>query len=209
MGSKERRERERAETRQKILDAARDMFVHHGFEATTMRAIARRIEYTPAAIYHYFPSKEALLFQLSEADFRALADAFQRIGRVEDPMERLDRIGAAYVEFALTHPEHYQLLFMTRRPPLSPSAGEQSDGDPGKDCYSFLREAAAEAISGGHLRPEYHDPNQVAQILWASLHGIVALHVVKEHDDWIRWGDVQRTAARMREAMLRGIARDR
>ncbi|HEX7091961.1 MAG TPA: TetR/AcrR family transcriptional regulator [Longimicrobiales bacterium] len=207
MGSKERRERQRAETRQKILDAAREMFVRHGYEATTMRAIARRIEYTPTAIYHHFRSKDALLYELCDADFRALADGFRAAARVEDPVERLDRIGAAYVDFALTHPMHYQLLFMTRRPPLDELDGAAGRGDPGERAYAFLRQACAEAIAAGRFRPEYGDADEVAQMLWAGMHGIVSLQVTKQQEEWIEWRDARRTAARIREVMSRGLAR--
>lgn len=204
MGSRERREREREGTRQKILDAARELFVNHGYEATTMRAIARRIEYTPTAIYHHFPGKEALLYELCDADFRALASVFRRAASVEDPMERLDRIGSAYVEFALTHPMHYQLLFMTRRPALP--VGEATR-DPGERAYYLLRQACADAIELDRLRPEYRDADEVAQMLWSALHGIVSLHVIKQQEAWIEWRDVAQTAARMREVMARGLAR--
>ncbi len=127
MGSQERRTRQRAETRELILDAAREMFVQHGYDATTMRAIAEKIEYTPTAIYHHFRGKEALLTELSNTDFRALVTAFRRIGKIEDPIVRLRRIGSAYVEFALDHPMQYQLMFMARRPPVME---KDAAGDP-------------------------------------------------------------------------------
>src|SRR2546426_11125434 len=111
-----RRERERAETRGKILDAARRMFVLKGYEGTTMRAIAAKIGYTPTAIYHHFKDKDALVAELAGLDCRALAQALQQTGTVGDPLERLEKIGAAYVEFGLTPPMQYQFLFMTRRP---------------------------------------------------------------------------------------------
>src|SRR6266581_9473332 len=110
--SLQRRQRERTEMHRTILDAAREMYVKNGYEATTMRAIADRIEYTPTAIYHHFRNKEALLAELCAADFRALAAAFQKIGRIEDPIERLRRSGLAYVQFGLEHPMQYQLMFM-------------------------------------------------------------------------------------------------
>ena len=75
-----RRERERTATRQKILNAARRMFVQHGYQATTMRAIADRIGYTPTAIYHYFRDKNALVAELSATDYRAFGQALQRAG---------------------------------------------------------------------------------------------------------------------------------
>src|SRR6266511_5472687 len=97
--SRARRTRQREETRRLILNTAREMFVRLGYEATTMRAIADRIEYTATAIYHHFKNKEALLAELCAADFRALAAAFQKIGRIEDPIERLRKSGMAYVQF--------------------------------------------------------------------------------------------------------------
>src|SRR6266550_754169 len=99
-----RRERERAETRGKILEAARRMFVQKGYEGTTMRAIATKIGYTPTAIYHHFKDKDALVAELAGLDFRALAQALQQTASTADPLDRLEKIGAAYVEFGLTIP---------------------------------------------------------------------------------------------------------
>jgi len=49
------------ETREDILDAARDLFSQQGYEKASMRAIARRAKVDPALIVHYFSSKEGLL----------------------------------------------------------------------------------------------------------------------------------------------------
>ncbi len=205
MGSKERRERARADTRQSILDAARDMFVRVGYDATTMRAIAERIEYTPTAIYHHFRNKEALLTELCDIDFRALQAAFLRIGRIDDPIDRLERLCTAYVGFAAEHPMQYALMFMTPRPHVESSIQR---GDPGEDAYAFLRETCAEAIRDGRLRPEYHDPDQVAQMVWGGVHGVVSLCIAKEHDDWVQFRDVRETTRLLREAMMRGLLRE-
>jgi AcrR family transcriptional regulator len=202
--SAERRTRERAETREKILEAAREMFVQHGYEATTMRAIADRIEYTPTAIYHHFQNKEALLTELATMDFRSLARAFQRIGKIEDPLERLSRTGQAYVDFALEHPMQYQLMFMTRKP--QEVQVHKGKGDPREDAYAFLRETCQAAIASGRLRPEFNDPDELAQIAWSSLHGLMALHIVRHPE--VEWREPKRTAQRMGQAMIRGLLRD-
>src|SRR6058998_2026805 len=151
--SLERRQRERVQTRQKILEAARRMFVQRGYEATTMRAIAAKIGYTPTAIYHHFEDKEALVAELSALDFRAFAQALQDFGAVADPVERLRRTGRAYVAFGVANPMHYQFLFMTRRPKESPKGTGQPD--PGEDAYGFLRQTCADAIAACRLRPEF------------------------------------------------------
>ena len=204
MGSLERRQRDRQETRRRILDAARDMFVQRGYEATTMRAIAQEVEYTPTAIYHHFRNKAALLNELSSIDFRSLAQTFLRIGRVEDPLQRLARIGEAYVDFAEAHPMQYQLMFMTLRPAVTLS-NDGSRGDPSEDAYAFLRQTCADAIATGRLRDEFDDPDLLAQMAWGALHGIVSLRIVKGQDDWIRWRDVHDTARASCHNLIRGI----
>jgi AcrR family transcriptional regulator len=209
-GSRARRSRERAETRQRILDAAREMFVRHGYEATTMRAIARRIQYTATAIYHHFRNKDELLMELATTDFRALAGAFQKIGQIEDPLERVRRIGEAYVDFALAHPMQYQLMFMTPHPVMDVKGITQ--GDPSEDAYAFLRQAWGAVIATGRLRPEFRDPEELAQMCWSSVHGLLALHIIKHQPkpdgpDWIQWRDARTTAARTSETLLRGLLR--
>lgn len=206
MGSLERRAREREETRRRILDAARELFVQRGYEATSMRAIADKIEYTPTAIYHHFKSKEALLSELCNADFRVLAAAFRRTGRIDDPIERLHRIGEAYVGFALENPMHYQLLFMTCRPEVMES--DTALDAASQEAYGFLLQTCAEGIAQGQFRPELDDPHEVAQILWAACHGLVSLRIAKRDQTKMPWRDVRRTSTHLREAVLRGLLRD-
>jgi len=207
MGSLERRSRERADTRQRILDAAREMFVRQGYEATTMRAIADRIEYTPTAIYHHFKNKEALLAELCIADFRALASAFLKIGRIDDPIERLRKTGLAYVQFGLEHPMQYQLMFMTPRP-KEVDDSIHSD-DPSESAYAFLKATCADVIATGRLRPEYRDANDLALIAWSSLHGMLALRIVLGEEEWVQWRDAKGTSTRICDALLDGVLRTR
>src|SRR5690348_813306 len=106
MGTNERRERERNATRAKILDAARELFLEHGFDAVTMRKVADKIEYTPTAIYFHFKDKEALVRELCTNDYLALATKFMKIGKEADPVERLKKTGQAYADFGIAHPNH-------------------------------------------------------------------------------------------------------
>lgn len=54
MGIKERRERERVDTREKILEAARELFIQKGYDGVSMRKVADKVEYSPTAIYVHF-----------------------------------------------------------------------------------------------------------------------------------------------------------
>ena len=202
MGTLERRTRARESIRSQILDAARELFVRDGVEAVTMREIARRIEYTPTTIYHHFRDKHALLLELCTVDMQRLGQAFQSIGRIEDPAERTRRFGLAYVDFAIDNPGIYRFLFMTPKPGVLSEAA-----DPSQNAYLMLLGAVTEGIQAGRYRPEFDDPQQLAQLLWAGVHGIVSLRIAKEDASWIEWRDTRETARAMIDVMVRGTMR--
>lgn len=209
--SRARRNREREDTRQRMLDVAREMFVRRGYDETTMRAIADEMDYTATALYHHFPSKDDLLLELCVCDFRALAASFAQIGQIEDPIERIRRTGQAYVEFALQHQMQYQLMFLTPRPAMEIKTGI-TRGDPSQDAYAFLRQAWVEAIAAGRVRPEFTDPDELAQMCWAALHGLLSLQIVNPMSTqggkaWHEWRETRTTAVRMSDALIRGLVR--
>jgi AcrR family transcriptional regulator len=208
LGIKERREREKAEIREKILDAARDLFVSEGYEAVSMRKIADRIEYSPTAIYLHFKDKEAVLRELCDTDFYALAQDLQEIAKIADPLQRLNATGRAYAHFALSHPNHYRLMFMTPHP--EPKIDEQSieKGNPEEDAYAFLRGIVAEALAAGRFLPGFEDPDLIAQTMWSGMHGVVSLQIAKCNDDWVDWRPVEERIELMVETLIRGLVRE-
>src|SRR4029079_114542 len=100
MGVKERRQREKTQHREQILDAALEFFANEGAEGVTMRALADAIEYSPPVIYAHFRDKEAIIRELCHRQLRALAKRFSTFAGL-DPLERLRRIGYNYVDFAV------------------------------------------------------------------------------------------------------------
>lgn len=209
MGVKERRQREKQGVREKILEAARELFVRHGYEAVTMRQIADKIEYTPTAIYFHFQDKQALVNELCAIDFLRLAKNFNALSEVKDPRERLMKSAQAYMEFGLKFPNHYRLMFMSTHPHLPPQEMKQIRfGNPSEDAYAFLRSTVIECMAGGVFRKEYRDPELVAQVLWSAVHGITSLHIARGNDPWIPWRPPMETAKAMLEPLLRGMAPD-
>lgn len=203
-----RRERQKAETRQAILDAARELFVTEGVEATTMRAIAAKIGYTPTAIYHHFRDKDALIVELCLADFSALGQAMRRIGRIEDPIERLRRMGMAYTEFAMENPSQYRFMFMTPLDHQQINPHGELMSMPDEDAYQFLFATVQEGIERGLYRPELDDPVELAQMFWGGIHGIVALWFTHCGDPHITLHDPRRTVRTMCDNMIRGALRN-
>src|SRR6516162_9715634 len=97
MGIKERQERDREAVRRAILDAARELFVTEGFQHVSIRKIAERIEYSPAAIYSYFPSKDDIFFALAEEGFRLLGDPGDVRSQAElSKLPPLDRVRSVF-----------------------------------------------------------------------------------------------------------------
>lgn len=206
MGTRERREREREETRTKILDAARDLFASEGYEAVTMRRIAERIEYSPTAIYFHFKDKEALMRELCDVDFGSLAHQFQAVAKLSDPVEKLKRTGLAYAQFGIDYPNHYRLMFMTPHPPLAPEESALTHGNPEEDAYAFLKHIVAEAIAQGRFRSEYSEVDLTSQLVWSGMHGIVALEIAKCNDPWVAWRPFQERAEAMVNLLVDGLS---
>jgi AcrR family transcriptional regulator len=118
MGTKERQQRDRGRLREAILTAARELFVAEGYHNVSMRKIADRIEYSAAAIYSYFPSKDDIFFALAEEGFRKLADHIgAAVQHQTDPLDRLRQGLWAFYDFSKVHPEFFGLMFVDRSVP--------------------------------------------------------------------------------------------
>ena len=173
-----------------------------------MREIARRIGYTATTIYYHFPDKETLVHALCDEDLLALTAHLKRIGEVKDPIERIRKMGMAYVMFGLEHPQPYRLLFMTAGASHDPERSAVQRGNPEQDAYAFLFRAAGEAIAEGRLRSVYHDADLVAQCLWAGVHGVTSLHLALGQDRWIDWRPALVTAETLIDALVEGMLVD-
>jgi AcrR family transcriptional regulator len=169
MGTKERQQRDRDRIHQAILTAARDLFVTEGYRNVSMRKIADRIEYSPAAIYSYFPSKDDIFFTLAEEGFRLLAGHLQgAIQHVNDPLERLRRGLWAFYEFSKVNPEYFELMFIDRSVPSLSQDFQR---------FEFFQETTARAeadvracIDRGHFSGGLN-PAAALHVLWVGMLG--------------------------------------
>ena len=210
MGVSERRERERLDLRGKIVDAARDLFAAEGYESVSMRRIADAIEYSPTAIYNHFKDKADLFREICAHDFGALAVAMRKLATEPDPVERVRRIGREYIDFAVGHPGHYRLMFMTPGlhdvPRTESEMTECGRGNPDEDAYAFLQRAVAEVAAAGRLRGPYGaDAELATQTLWAGVHGVASLQIAKHDDPWVDMRPLKRRAAAMCDVLIDGM----
>jgi AcrR family transcriptional regulator len=209
MGVKERREREKSETRDKILDAARELFVTEGYEGVSMRKVAEKIEYSPTAIYVHFADKNELFRELCHQDYARLAEVFTSSVISTDPLERLRQIGGIYIDFGTRNPNHYKFMFMTPHPAHQlDEVDREMKGNPEMDAYAFLKWAVQQAIEAGCFREEIQDAELISQTLWASVHGVISLSIAKGDDEWVDWRPMRDRAEMMLDITLRGLRRE-
>src|SRR5262245_36950800 len=168
MGIKERQDRERQAVRESILDAARDLFVTEGYRNVSIRKIAERIEYSPAAIYSYFPSKDDIFFALAEEGFHQLDAKVRGALGPDDPLEEVRACWWAYYECSKEQREFFELMFVDRSVPC---ITEECAG------MAFVHQMVAFAASriqrciDAGIFPADTNPEIAMHLIWGALTG--------------------------------------
>lgn len=199
MGVKERHERARRAVERAILDAARELFVSQGYQHVTIRKIAERIEYSPAAIYRYFSSKDDIFFALAEEGFRLLAERAAAHLAAADPLEAVRQAFWDYYAFSKAHPEYFALMFLDRSVPRISRDWER---------FAFVREMKGalgarlrDCVAAG-LFPPTVDPEAAFSILAAAVHGAAAIALCRR---LASGEDADKLARDVLEAVLVGL----
>lgn len=205
MGIKERRKREKLLTREKIFDAARELFSVEGYESVSIRRLAEKIEYSPTAIYVHFTDKEDLFRQLCHADFAKITELLRETAQISDPVQRLVECSKLYAGFAMQFPNHYKLMFMTVHDYALDDSDRIIKGNPEKDAYAFLYESVANLMPLGIFRDEIADPHLIMQTMWAGIHGVISLNIAKGNNAWVEWRPFSLRIELMMDSILRGM----
>jgi AcrR family transcriptional regulator len=171
MGITERKEREKAEIRKMILDAAMELYIKEGYEGISIRAIANLIEYSPASIYTYFDDKDSIFYTLHIEGFGLLYQKQLSAQGLTDPRERLIAHGRAYIEFALENQQYYDIMFIQRAP--EGIITQIKNWDCGNRSYDLLKRNVAECQAAGIFKDQ--DLDSTAFLLWSIVHGIASL----------------------------------
>jgi len=174
MGTAERRTKERENLRQTILDAARELFVTHGYDAVSMRKIAERIDYSPTAIYLYFKDKEAILDTLIAEGCLILCEVIEAANTISDPLERLKTGARHYIRFAVAYPHYYRLMFEMDAGTKSPRETPEESAQFRHRAFMFIYRCIAEGAAQGRFRTDYEEI-LLAHTAWSHIHGAVAL----------------------------------
>jgi AcrR family transcriptional regulator len=169
-----RKERQKEELRTKILQSAKELFMEKGYDDTSIRNIAERIEYSPTTIYLYFKDKDDIFHALHSEGFTLLNQYFKPLAHVADPFERLKAISKAYVTFAMENGEFYDLMFIIRSPMKSLDK-EDPNWEEGNRAFGFLQGTIMECQNKGYFKGL--DPEIFAFTTWSMVHGICSLEI--------------------------------
>jgi AcrR family transcriptional regulator len=174
------REEHRRQTRELILNAAREVFFRAGGARLTMRDLAQRIGCSPGVIYLHFAGKQELLHCLVEDSFARLLDVLNEVPVAADPSANLKARLRAYVNFGLLYPHHYYLAFQLA--PATRKRKARSTVTP-HEAFEVLRRSVAECRAKGLMRGV--DAETASQALWAAVHGLTSLLIAKPDFPWV------------------------
>jgi AcrR family transcriptional regulator len=176
----------------RLCAVAERLFAEHGMEAVTMRELARELGVSAMTPYRYFKDKNSILAAVRANAFNDFAAALEQAACVRgNAAERADAVGQAYLHFAFAKPHAYKLMFDFNQP------------DDGR--FPELERAALRArrtmtgymealVKGGFLAG---DPDILGQVFWATVHGLVVLHLAGKLKPTPDFDTVHRTAMRL------------
>ena len=175
MGIAERKEREREEVKDLILNAAREIFLSEGYENTSIRKIATKIEYSPGIIYHHFKDKNDLLLALHDKAFECKIQAlFLSVQHIANPLERLHATGRSYLQYGIDNPQDYELMFILSCTMEALAVKEEFWKD-GALAINMLKENIKACMEAGYIKTDLN-VDELSLMLWSQVHGLVSLH---------------------------------
>lgn len=177
MSVAERRIRERLDSRLAILMAAKELFLVKGFEATTLRNIAEKIDFSPSSIYQYFKDKNEIFYTLHSEAFTELLNKLKASEVHENPMDQLISLGNIYIRFAQENSELYDLMFIMEAPITFLTDLDDSNWIEGKMAFDYLKSVISNCIQQGIIHET--DLDSLSYLIWSTVHGMVTLSIRK------------------------------
>jgi len=163
------------DTKRAIVAAAARLFAEYGYDAVTMRQIAKEAGCSHTAIYMHFNDKESLLHQLSMEPLRSLRQQLEMILQREGtpPEENLRSITRTFIRFCLANRNMYALFFMAKASRVDEEQPELEIQQLRNELFGLLRQAVQACLPTGLA-----DDLQLAytRIYFYTLHGVIGTY---------------------------------
>ena len=169
--------------RQEIVAVSLDLIAEQGVRALTLREIATRLNVSRMAPYRHFADKDALLSAIAAAGFSKFAEALEAAERNApvDFVSQADALAVAYVRFARENGAHFEVMFGGGG---EPQFLDEAGKDIANKCFLILENMVQRGQEKQRILPG--DPTAIAQMIWATVHGIstLGLGIERCREDW-------------------------
>jgi AcrR family transcriptional regulator len=156
-----------------LLDAAGQLLRAEGADGMTTRRLAAMAGTTTQAIYTEFGGKEGIARAMYREGFARLEARMRAVTATSDPLFDLLQLGRAYRQAALDSPHFYDVMFGRPIPQFAPDA---DDLNVSLIAHDLLADAVSRVIATDAL-VSGADAHDIAQWLWAVVHGVVSLEL--------------------------------
>lgn len=111
-----RRAVEQELSRERIMDAARHLFITKGYRGISMRSIGQHLGYSHGSLYYHFKEKAELFYAIVVQDFEALTRICELVTKRQpmDGMSKVEQLMLEFIKFGMDHPHQYEIMFMLR-----------------------------------------------------------------------------------------------
>lgn len=155
--------------RDACVDAAREVIAQEGIEHLSLRDVARRLGVSHQAPYRHFPTREHLLAEVMRRCYAQFAEHLQDRPSPSDPQDDLHALGERYLDFALSHPLEYRLMFSTPWPQAAEQAELTADAN---QAFDTLRGVMARVHGVKSPSPAV---DLDALFVWSTMHGLAGI----------------------------------
>ncbi|AZS16811.1 TetR/AcrR family transcriptional regulator [Paenibacillus motobuensis] len=167
-----RRAVEQELSRERIMDAARHLFITKGYRGISMRSIGQHLGYSHGSLYYHFKEKAELFYAIVVQDFNHLTLLCEQVTKhpVVDGLTKTEELMLEFIKFGLDHPHQYEIMFMLRDEEiLSYCRAEQSK------CFDKFK-----TIVQRFLKEEQHPLQQNPSFplsMFLGIHGFISFYI--------------------------------
>lgn len=181
MTIKERKEREKEDKRNFILDTAESIIETEGIDKLSIRKIAERMEYSPAIIYHYFRDKEDILNHLMQKGYQQIVQVLSSAQQTDgEPAQRIREMFYKYIDLAMQMPDTYKSIMLSSSPGILEHTSVLFKGSREKrPAVGILCQCLKEL----HRDVDDSTIELTAQVIWASTFGLITRLLIERSED--------------------------
>ena len=187
-------------SRDKIIQAARDLFAVEGYAGVSMRKIAAKADCTPSMLYTLFPNKKQLLHFIWESIFTDLLAELEACDVQIESSKKLQALCLCWIDFWLARPSDYRAIFLIEDTPQSVDEHYFVDSSLVLPKLDIFTRVISDAQQRGELLA--CDPKDIQNVLFCTIQGyLINVISIPEYD----WGDVERLKQLTIQTVIRGL----